>query len=72
MPTRLVSGLGEIEGLGFSQYPNVEQYRGIPYGIVPARFRQAKLVSSWPDGKLKATQYGLVNVTPQVHKVLGS
>ncbi|RAO73254.1 uncharacterized protein BHQ10_009266 [Talaromyces amestolkiae] len=65
MPTRLVSGLGEIEGLGFSQYPNVEQYRGIPYGIVPARFRQAKLVSSWPDGKLKATQYGPLSPYPK-------
>lgn len=55
---RQVPGLGLIEGLQFPDYPHVEQYRGIPYGSVSARFRQAELVTEWEDEKLDGTKYG--------------
>ena len=55
---RDVPGLGVIEGLDFFDYPHVEQYRGIPYGSISARFRQAELVKQWKDGKLDAREYG--------------
>ncbi|KAL6408580.1 Lipase 3, partial [Ilyonectria robusta] len=55
---RQVPGLGSVQGLVPAEFGNVEQYRGIPYGSIPARFRQAKLVTSWPDGKWDGTKYG--------------
>jgi hypothetical protein len=55
---RKVPGLGVVKGLVFSEYPHIEQYRGIPYGSVPARFRQSKLVTSWPDGRWDGTTHG--------------
>lgn len=58
MSVRQVPGLGEVKGLERAEFPDVDQYRGIQYGFVPARFRQSKLVTSWPDGKWDATKYG--------------
>ena len=55
---RRVPLLGVVEGIEIPEYPNVEQYRGIPYGSVPARFQQAKLVTKWPDNKWDGTKYG--------------
>lgn len=58
MSTRQVPGLGEVKGLERAEYSGVDQYRGIQYGFVPARFRQAELFNSWPEGKWDATEYG--------------
>jgi hypothetical protein len=55
---RHVPGLGDIKAFYPPGSPKVEQYRGIPYGSVPARFRQAKLVTGWPDNKWDGTKYG--------------
>jgi hypothetical protein len=57
-PEISISGLGVVKGLEFAEYPNIEQYRGIPYGFIPARFRQSKLVTSWPDNKWDGTAFG--------------
>jgi carboxylesterase type B len=53
-----VPGLGAVKGLSFAEYSHVEQYRGIPYGSVAARFRRSELVTSWPDGRMDGTAYG--------------
>jgi carboxylesterase type B len=55
---REVPGLGAVKGLSFAEYSHVEQYRGIPYGSVAARFRRSELVTSWPDGRMDGTAYG--------------
>jgi carboxylesterase type B len=56
--SRQVPGLGLVQGLLPVDFKRVEQYRGIPYGSVPARFRQSKLVTKWADDTLDATKYG--------------
>ncbi|OQU95216.1 hypothetical protein CLAIMM_01455 [Cladophialophora immunda] len=63
---REVQGLGVVHGVDFTDYPNVEQYRGIPYGSIPARFRQATLVNSWKDGRLDGTAYGPICPYPKM------
>ena len=55
---RQIPGLGVVTGPTHPRYANIEQYNGIPYGSIPARFRQAKLVTSWPDNKWDGTKYG--------------
>jgi hypothetical protein len=55
---RWVPGLGTVEGVSSTDLPNIEQYNGIPYGSIPARFRQAKLVKTWPDNRWDGTKYG--------------
>ena len=55
---RRVPLLGVVEGIEIPEYPKVEQYRGIPYGSIPARFQQAKLVTKWPDNRWDGTKYG--------------
>lgn len=55
-----VPGLGAVSGLTQTKYAKVEQYNGIPYGSISARFRQSKLVTSWPDNKWDGTKYGWV------------
>ncbi|RDL31820.1 Uncharacterized protein BP5553_09222 [Venustampulla echinocandica] len=62
---REVPGLGTVNGIEFAECPNVEQYRGIPYGSVPARFRQSKLVTSWPDNKWDGTVHGPLSPYPR-------
>ncbi len=58
--SRHIPGLGRVQGLIPADFENVERYRGIPYGSISARFRQAELVTKWKDDKLDATKYGLV------------
>lgn len=55
---RKVPELGAVDGISSPDFPNIEQYNGIPYGSIPARFRQAKLVTTWPDDKWDGTKYG--------------
>lgn len=57
-PQREVPGLGVVAGLDSAEFPLVEQYHGIPYGEIEARFRQSKLVTSWPEGKWDGTKHG--------------
>ena len=56
--SRTVPGLGVVEAAELSNYTAVEQYRGIPYGSISARFRQSKIVASWPGNKWDGTNYG--------------
>lgn len=58
MPQREVPGLGVVTGIEPAEFPQTEQYNGIPYGSIEARFRQSKVVTSWPDNKWDGTKYG--------------
>lgn len=58
MVSRRIPGLGEATGFEKRAFPHVEQYRGIQYGVVPARFRQSQPLVSWPDQQWDATKYG--------------
>ena len=56
--TRNVPVLGQI-GTNVTYYSDaVAQFRGIPYATVHQRFRQAKLLDSWPGGQLDASKFG--------------
>lgn len=55
---RNIPGLGSVQGLLSTEFKNSEQYRGIPYGSISARFRQSKLVTTWPEKRCDATKYG--------------
>lgn len=48
--------LGQLTGRRRQQ--NVVQFRGIPYGRVPARFRQAQLVTELSSNERICTEYG--------------
>jgi hypothetical protein len=67
---RQVPGLGSVQGLLPAEFENVEQYRGIPYGSIAARFRQAKPVTTWPDGKWDGTKYGYCITTREAYPKL--
>lgn len=46
MPQREVPGLDVVTGIERAKYPQVEQYNGIPYGSIEARFQQPKVVTT--------------------------
>lgn len=64
-PKREVPNLGEIIGTTFEEHPEVEQYRGIPYATVPARFKQSVLADSWPEKKWDGTKFGPICPFPK-------
>ena|SRR5271170_735375 len=37
---------------------NVAEFRGLPFGTIPARFRRGELVNSVPGGAFDATKWG--------------
>ncbi|PVH84303.1 alpha/beta-hydrolase [Cadophora sp. DSE1049] len=63
---RTVPGLGSVRGVLPPEFGNAEQYRGIPYGSISARFRQSKLVTAWPENTCDATKYGPLCPFPKV------
>jgi hypothetical protein len=48
--------LGEIVGLARGE--DIVQFRGIPFGSIPARFRQAQLLDSLPHQPYDARKSG--------------
>jgi len=50
-----VGSYGKVTGFTTG---NVAEFRGIPFGRIPARFRRGELVNSVPGGTFDATKYG--------------
>ncbi|KAJ5460938.1 Alpha/Beta hydrolase protein [Penicillium daleae] len=63
---RHVPGLGVVSGIVSDKFRHIEQYNGIPYGTIEARFRQAKLVTSWHGDKWDGKEYGPICPFPKM------
>lgn len=50
-----VGSYGKVTGFTTG---NVAEFRGIPFGRIPARFRRGELVNSAPGGAFDATKWG--------------
>src|SRR5277367_4917064 len=50
-----VGSYGKVSGFVTG---NVAEFRGVPFGSIPARFRRGELVNSVPGGTFDATKWG--------------
>jgi carboxylesterase type B len=52
--------LGTLNGLIPASTPSVAQFRNIPFGRIPARFRQSVLATTLSDDERDCTEYGTI------------